>query len=339
MKINQLGILASVFGIVGFTTTSNFTNVSAAISAPTDYDYSYRQSNIHIVDGSSWAVRNNGGSTLSILPVYTQTSYLSFFNYTTTYELINNFEITQTFNTSTTSWLAIGGSSYKPSSTVPAIGSNNTTGFITSKVLLTFNNQTSRHYQLFIDLSTTAPYNNIWSVSYPDLFTGSSPVIDTFWTGRHFTIYIPSFTNISFNSLATSTAVFFDAWYLNDLGVSDGYTTAYLDGYEEGADNGYTNGYSDGYTDGYDQGENDGYEDGYIQGEDDGYSSGLVDGYDQGATAMLTNGGMFGIMEDVLQGANAIFSIPVFGPTITLGTLALFPLLGVVIFFFKKVIQ
>jgi hypothetical protein len=339
MKLHHVGILLSVFGIVGITTPSNFNNVQAALTAPADYDYSYRQSNIHIVDGSSWAVRNNLGSTLSILPIYSTSTDGAFLNFTTTFELLNNFEITQTFNRSNTPWTSVGGTSFKPSSTASAIGSNNSVGSIASKLLFSFNNETKNHYRLYIDISSTPIFSNIWSISYPDLFTGSSPVIDTYFTGRFMVLYIPIFTRINFTSLNTSNPVYLDAWYLEDLGVSDGYTTAYLDGYEQGADNGYTNGYSDGYIDGYDLGETDGYEDGYAQGEDDGYASGLVDGYDQGATAMLTNGGMFGIMEDVLQGANAIFSIPVFGPTITLGTLALFPLLGVVIFFFKKVIQ
>jgi hypothetical protein len=322
MKINQLGILASVFGIVGFTTSSNFTNVSAALSAPASWDYKYTK------EAAFYEYKLSDTTEAILTPAYTRTADGVYYNYEATFTVVSGLQITQTFNRSNTSWTG-GGTTFWPIDT--KIGSNASVGSI-SKHLFEFDNQTNRNYKLIFDVSSNAPntsfvqqiYYN--TVDYPTYSTALRSSADTLLY-----FYIPSYTNFQIHKQISSALNYFDAWYLEDLGISEAYGQGENDGY----DLGYNQGYYDGENDGYDMG----YNQGYYDGEDDGYALGLVDGYDQGATAMLNNGGMFGIMEDVLTGANAIFSIPVFGPTITLGTLALFPLLGVVIFFFKKVIQ
>jgi hypothetical protein len=68
---------------------------------------------------------------------------------------------------------------------------------------------------------------------------------------------------------------------------------------------------------------------------DNGYIQGFVDGQDNAITGNIT---FFSIFSGVMESVAAIFSIQILG-TITLGSLALFPLLGIMVLFFKKVIQ
>jgi hypothetical protein len=327
MKINQLAILASVFGIVGFTTSSNFTNVSAALSAPSSWDYKYTK------ESSFYEYKLSDTTGAILTPSYTRTADGVYYNYQTTFTVVSGLQITQTFNRSNTSWVG-GGSSYYPIDT--KIGSNGAVGSINNKMYFEFDNQTNKNYYLSIDFSSGPTAFGGLNLSYDNLSQGTYYGSLFYEPNSMFIrILIPTFTNTKLFLNTTSGTRYFDAWYLEDLGVSEAYGQGENDGYDMGYTQGYDDGYGEGEVDGYDMG----YNQGYYDGEEDGYELGLVDGYDQGATAMINNGGMFGIMEDVLTGANAIFSIPVFGPTITLGTLALFPLLGVVIFFFKKVIQ
>jgi hypothetical protein len=281
MKLHHVGILLSVFGIVGFTTPSNFNNVQAALPSPTiDINsISFRNDD----DFGQWGyylgtdVWENGPD---INALFEREADGVYWNYFTNFDF-GGMEVTMEFNRSNTGW-ASSSFNYVPYLT-NSIGNDNTVGTLV-KYIFSFDNQTSKDYKLTLDFSSTST-NYSSRILYNDdiyIYTDIRFLISTLRT-----FYIPAFTNFTIQTLSISSDIKFNAWYLDELGTSQSF----------------------------------------------------IEGYDVGESAILTSGGMFGIMETVLTGANAIFSIPVFGPTITLGTLALFPLLGVVIFFFKKVIQ
>jgi hypothetical protein len=68
---------------------------------------------------------------------------------------------------------------------------------------------------------------------------------------------------------------------------------------------------------------------------DNAYGQGFNDGQDNAITGNIS---FFSIFSGVMDSVAAIFSIEILG-SITLGSLALFPLLGIMVLFFKKVIQ
>ena len=115
-----------------------------------------------------------------------------------------------------------------------------------------------------------------------------------------YTHVLTPYTNLNWKTTTTTSSRQFNAWYLSEVDAD------YVGPSDESYDNGY----------------NTGYEDGYIQGVDVGMSD----------IRMAT------LMGTVMSGVGAIFDIAILG-NITLGTLALFPLLGVMVMFFKKVIQ
>jgi hypothetical protein len=232
LYIKKISTLAGVGVISILSTFQTFTNVDAALTPPASWDYKYTK------EPSFYEYKLSDTTGAILTPAYTRTADGVYYNYETTFSVITGLQITQTFNRSNTSWIG-GGTSYYPIDT--KIGSNNTVGSISSKLLFSFNNQTNNHYRLFIDISSTPIFSNIWSISYPDLFTGSSPVIDTYFTGRFMVLYIPSITRINFTSLNTSNPVYLDAWYLEDLGISASYQEGYLDGETDGYQDGLNN--------------------------------------------------------------------------------------------------
>jgi hypothetical protein len=290
MKLHQVGILLSVFGIVGITTPSNFNNVQATIPSPTiDINsISFRNNDNfgqwgYYLGTDVWA---NGPDINALFEREADGSYWNYFSYFD----FGGMEVIMEFNRSNSGWIS-SSFNFVPYLT-NKIGSDGTVGS-TSKLNLQFDNQTSNDHILYLDISSTGNYQD----RIFELFYNNFRISDGYFnyvllhTADNTTLmkfYLPSFSTLLLKSpdFETST-LYLNAWYLQDIGTSQAF----------------------------------------------------IEGYDVGESAVLTSGGMFGVMSTVLTGANAIFSIPVFGPTITLGTLALFPLIGVVVFFFKKVIQ
>jgi hypothetical protein len=286
MKLHQVGILLSLFGIVGITTPSNFNNVQAALPSPTiDINSISFRNDANFGQWGYYLGTDVWANGPDINALFEREADGTYWNYFTNFDF-GGMEVTMEFNRSNTGWTS--SSFYYVPYLTNSIGSNNTVGSI-SKTNLTFNNQTNKDYLLYLDISSTtdATISNYWYMSYNSTFVQVYSDVFRMNVASMKHIYIPSFTNFNIYIATSSSNSYFDAWYLDELGTSQAF----------------------------------------------------IQGYDVGESAVLTSGGMFGVMETVLTGANAIFSIPVFGPTITLGTLALFPLLGVVIFFFKKVIQ
>jgi hypothetical protein len=281
MKLHQVGILLSVFGIVGITTPSNFNNVQALLPSPTiDINSISFRNNANFGQWGYYLGTDVWANGPDINALFERESDGIYWNYFTNFDF-GGMEVTMQFNRSNTGWIS-SSFNFVPYLT-NFIGSNSTVGTITNKLYFQFDNQTNKDYLLYFDMSSSGDGNQ-FSYYYNSL----APLIPNIMrNGVYNTFYIPAFTEFTLHSNLTSNILYLDAWYLDEIGISESF----------------------------------------------------LEGYDVGESAVLTSGGMFGVMETVLTGANAIFSIPVFGPTITLGTLALFPLLGVVIFFFKKVIQ
>ena len=115
-----------------------------------------------------------------------------------------------------------------------------------------------------------------------------------------YTHVLTPYTNLKWALVTSTSTRQFNAWYLSEVDAD------YVGPSDESFDDGY----------------NLGYEDGYVEGVDVGMSD----------IRMAT------LMGTVMNGVGGIFNIAILG-NITLGTLALFPLLGVMVMFFKKVIQ
>jgi hypothetical protein len=285
MKLHQVGILLSVFGIVGVTTPSNFNNVQAVLPSPTiDINSISFRNDANFGQWGYYLGTDVWANGPDINALFEREADGIYWNYFTTFDF-GGMEVTMQFDRSNSGWIS-SGFNFVPYLT-NAIGSNNTVGD-TRKYDFIFNNQTNKDYALFIDYSSSLVGTNLRQeyiidnqsyYLYVDHIRSSDDFLSKF--------YIPAFTQVNIRSLLSTASIYVDAWYLDELGTSQAF----------------------------------------------------LEGYDVGESAVLTSGGMFGVMSTVLTGANAIFSIPVFGPTITLGTLALFPLIGVVVFFFKKVIQ
>jgi hypothetical protein len=327
--IKQISILSGVIGLVGATSFSALTPVSAALPAPSEWTYAYRYN----ASFSTFIVQSLSNYST---PTYTRTTDGSYSNYTTTInfstfgELYPGLEITQTFNRSNTSWT--GSTTYVPVSTT--IGSNSSVGSISNKIYLQFNNTTNKDYLLYFDYSSNfgnsffnITYNSLKQITY-----GSDNLFASNNTLKQF--IIPSNYIISISSNLTSEARYFDAWYLLDLGTS----AAYQEGYDTGNEDGYYEGQEDGFDLGYGEGYEEGNADGYNEGYDTGYDEGYSDGSDFGYTEAILNNGIVDIISNVFDGMAGIFGISILGG-ITLGTLTLLPLLGMVLFFFKKFIQ
>ena len=138
------------------------------------------------------------------------------------------------------------------------------------------------------------------NIVYSNSFDSSYSYTRTSGTG-FYSFVLPAYTYINFATVSTSSTRLFNAWYLTEMDSN------FVGPNEESFDDGY----------------NLGYDQGWVAGNDAGLSGDIK---------------MAELMGTVMDGVGGIFSIAILG-NITLGTLALFPLLGVMVLFFKKVIQ
>jgi hypothetical protein len=240
MKLkNKIYTLLSVFTLVGLTHSLTLKELNAALTAPASFDFKYVYSSFH----TQFMFTK---TSFSAEPVsYVRIAAGAYYNYTSTIDADNTLlpeglEITMTFNRSNTTWTNPFGSIYRPSDT--KIGSNNTVGSVANKVYLTFDNQTTKNYSLFLDTSSTNIYKYN-TIEYNDIpyFTFVDDSVYTTPT-QLLKLFLPSYTKLEFGTQNYSSEMYLDAWYLQDLGVSNSYNNGY--------DNGQADGYSDGYSDG-----------------------------------------------------------------------------------------
>lgn len=244
MKLSNLYLVGGLVALIGISSFNQpFNNAHAALTAPTNYNYSYRQSNVDTVSGNNWAIRNNGGSAYSSLPTYTQTYDGQYYDYVHSgTQIVSGLTVSHTFNNSSTSWSQVSGSTYRPNNAATFIGSNSLSGTTIKKVYLTFNNQTNKNYYLYFDLSSTGLAFTEFRVLFNDNY-----YVGGWDTNNEFPIYynklakvlIPSYFKVEIFTHTVGAERFFDAWYLLDLGVSAAYEAGVEDGIiqgEQGAD-------------------------------------------------------------------------------------------------------
>jgi|688.fasta_scaffold165451_3 hypothetical protein len=233
MKIkNKIYTLLGVFTLVGLTYSFTLKDLNAALTAPASYDLNYQYDAVYeeafMLGTTSIGDRN---------VIYTRTADSVYYNYTTTISndipsldiLPEGLSITMTFNRSNTNWFSITGG-YLPADT--KIGSNSSVGSKIGKVDLTFNNQTNLDYRLYVDTSSMTElfyryYVNdvLWDI---DSYYYKNTTLTN--------VLISSYTKIRLELPETSGARYFDAWYLEDLGVNGAYDAGVDAGYGQGQD-------------------------------------------------------------------------------------------------------
>jgi hypothetical protein len=198
------------------TTMGRLKPVSASLTAPTSYDYSYTW---NATDSEQYLNVNGVDS----IPLYTRTADGVYYDYVSTFNVIDGLDVTMDFQRSNTTWQS-SGISYKPDE--DKIGSDNTVGDIGKKFNLIFDNQTNKDYLLYLDLSTTN------MTIYADLLINNNKIITTSNNrivleapaSQLYKFYLSAYSNNNIYSTAWfSQARYFDAWYLQDLGISDSF--------------------------------------------------------------------------------------------------------------------
>ena len=230
MKLkNKIYSLLSVFTLVGLTHSLTLKDLNAALTVPASYDYSYTYDGLFTYE-------------LNVSPTfvyYTRTADGIYYNYSSTFELINGLEITQTFNRSNTSWTFISGSPGGYTPTDSKVGS--TQSLDGNRIYLKFDNQTNRDYTLRIDFSDSSG-NFSYFLKYSFDTTIFIPNDDeTINKSKYLGIILPAYSSVEFKS-GIYWSAHLTAWYLKDLCVSDSY--------DAGVDAGELIGYDDGYADG-----------------------------------------------------------------------------------------
>ena len=193
------------------TTMGRLKPVAASLTPPASYDYSYTWN----AAASEQYLNVNG---VDSIPLYTRTADGAHYDYISTFNVIDGLDVTMDFQRSNSTW-QVSGTSYKPDEN--KIGSDSTVGSVSNKVYLQFDNQTSEDYTLWLDTSNTSIEH--WSFEYNDISNyGRFGGIQIAVTELN-RFYVPSFTKTELYRSTVSTSTYFDAWYLQDLGISDSY--------------------------------------------------------------------------------------------------------------------
>jgi len=222
-------------------TTAHELPVQALLTAPSNYQFSYRESNTHSSTSRSWAVLNNGGTSFSTLPIYSFLNDGSTSGDQTTFN-IHGLQITLHFTNTNPDWDNITTSTYTPTGSY--IGSSD------GRFKIAIENSSNKDYSIYLDLTTS--HQQGWTFYLND---------QLYYDG-HFATEFLFQTELSFNTFIklpiTSHSTFyienvgsdyiaFNAFYLQDLGINASYTQGYDDGF---SDIDQADGYAVGYQDG-----------------------------------------------------------------------------------------
>jgi hypothetical protein len=210
----QLMLIAMLSVGTALTTMGRLKPVAASLTPPVSYDYSYTWN----ATASEQYLNVNG---VDSIPLYTRTVDGAYYDYISTINVIDGLDVTMDFQRSNTTW-QVSGTSYKPDEN--KIGSDGTVGSISNKVYLNFDNQTNKEYKLWFDISSMA--SNFWDVRHNGSikFHNWTSSTNYFVSSTLVGIYIPSYAYVEiYQHGTTSGAYYFDAWYLEDLGISDAY--------------------------------------------------------------------------------------------------------------------
>jgi hypothetical protein len=252
MKINKITILMGVVGLVYGTSSNAFYNVNAALTAPTNWNWGY----IYNATQDLFRLTNNNGSNYG-WPGFVKVSASGYNNYSWNSEtghfddgdssndptlpqtiLPNGLNVEMKFNRSNTTWFDFTNpdSDNYPYSFADdtKIGSNNTVGTIADKWFLKFDNQTNRDYRLYLDRSSSPASGYTFAKYDGTIYGGVFNAILLAGSGNLNTLLIPSFTTLEWYIETTATTQYIDAWYLQDLGISEAWQNGYDDGYTDG---------------------------------------------------------------------------------------------------------
>jgi hypothetical protein len=238
MKVNKIAILMGVAGLVYGTSSNAFYNVDASLTAPTDYDFGFTYStliNRQVLRTKDNVLESHLAFARAVDGVYYNYTWSgstpTYFTSDAPSTIIpDGLIIDMTFNRSNTGWSFISPYYW---SNENKIGSTSAVGTIANKIKLVFDNQTSKNYRLFLDVSSTAAAT-YWEYLFDThLFYGEFGGLRVSESAQNF-LYIPAFTKVEIRTISTSGARYFDAWYLKDLGVSDSWTDGFDEGYDDG---------------------------------------------------------------------------------------------------------
>jgi hypothetical protein len=317
-----LGVGTLAYGSANLT----FTETQAALTAPTNWNLTYRYR------GSNWRLENDALTGLNDVG-YNRTGASPNFNYqmglgglgidwNDTSVIPVGMRINMGFASSNVGgWTASGFGLYYP--TTSYLGSDNTVGTL-QKFSLQIDNQTNKDYILFYDRSSSG---GAWYYSflYDDVFFYGDQA-ENYLAGSALLnkVIIPSYTKFEIRAVSSNRADYFDAWYLQDLGVSASYTAGQ-------ADNGnYDIGYDDGYDDGFEYGVDVGAEFTYPEAYQIGYDDGVEYGYNN---PLITN--LFG---SAFGAVSTIFNIGLFGG-LTLGSIIIAPIAVSLLWFILGIVS
>lgn len=211
------GGLATIIGVSSFN--QPFKHAEAALTAPTFWTFKYTNQ-----DFPGYKLRSQ--TAVISTPTYTRTADGVYYNYSTTFQIIDGLEITQTFNRSNTSWYSTG-TDYLPNDT--KIGSNNFVGSVV-KFSLVITNNTNNDYSLYLDTSSSG---NFTHYQYYNGSIVGRPLIVNYAISEN-QIIVPSQYSYEIKTSSTSNAHYLDAWYLQDLGLSAAYQSGLDDGIIQG---------------------------------------------------------------------------------------------------------
>lgn len=222
-------------------------SINAALAAPASWDYAYKY---NATNDEFEFTRYD--ATASNTPVYTRTADSTYYNYTYTGSGNGTlpFEVTLTFNRSNTTWKSYGGG-YTSDDT--KIGSDVAIATI-NRISVRLNNNTNNNFYFMLDLSSILAGTASFTYKVNDYIVTnrSSLLYYIISTTTHLSyFFIPANSFITLDLAQETTARYFDAFYLQDLGVSASYTAgvddtttdieqqlaqAYLNGYQEALD-------------------------------------------------------------------------------------------------------
>ena len=217
--------IACAVGVPLSLTTAHELPVQADFTPPTDWIFKYTNE-----DFPGYKIRSQTGVVST--PQYLRTTSGNYYNYKSTFPSLNNVFITMEFQHSNTSWYDASAGYFIPSAN--PIGSDSSVGSAV-KFDITISNQSTRDISLFLDLSDTSnamlgglKYDDQQTLIY--YFTASD-------AGAKF--YIPAYTQLQIG-FGTSSAVYFSAFYLTDMGQNLAYTLGLEnDDYQAGFAAGY----------------------------------------------------------------------------------------------------
>jgi hypothetical protein len=209
----QLMLVAMLSVGTALTTIGRIKPVAASLTPPASYDYSYTWN----ATASEQYLNVNG---VDSIPLYTRVLDV-YWNYSSTFNVVDGLDVTHFFGRSTTAWQA-SGIFWKPDEN--RIGSSNVVGGYSNKFNISIVNDTSHDYYFYFDVSSSPAGSNFmaYKVNGLDVAFGDGNLI---YSGPNLTkLILPAYGSIEARSRdGSANAYYFDAWYLQDLGISDSY--------------------------------------------------------------------------------------------------------------------